>query len=504
MADNQKTLKAPVAFSGKGLHTGMESNMTVHPAPAGSGIVFRRTDLEGRPEIPALADYVTDTSRGTTIEKGGAKVCTIEHIMSALWTLGIDNAVVEIDAPETPIMDGSAKDFAAALSETGLEEQEAERQYYEVRETIEFDYPEKNASIVIYPDSKFSVSVHVDYHSRVVGNQYATFSEEEDYAKEIAPCRTFAFLHELEPLLAANLIKGGDLDNAIVVAEKEVSDAELERLARVFDKKDIRITDGYVNNLQLRFINEIARHKLLDVLGDLALLGMRIKGRVLANRPGHFVNTETARALKRNIKRDANRPSFVYDPTAEPVYDQPYSAHPAPPPAVPARGQDIPHRRNERSRHQERHHERTLLRRALPGRTCNAGRAHHRGHGTVRRDTRPQQRTRPGELLHLFPPHRQCAVQEQGGTGRYAPVRAETHGTHPARHCCHGSESVCGRQAHHGSVADGTGSQKQGMTARKAAPSRRAAFSTICKPVRRAPAVRLPLGGKRKETRPGK
>lgn len=321
MADNQKTLKAPVAFSGKGLHTGMESNMTVHPAPAGSGIVFRRTDLEGRPEIPALADYVTDTSRGTTIEKGGAKVCTIEHIMSALWTLGIDNAVVEIDAPETPIMDGSAKDFAAALSETGLEEQEAERQYYEVRETIEFDYPEKNASIVIYPDSKFSVSVHVDYHSRVVGNQYATFSEEEDYAKEIAPCRTFAFLHELEPLLAANLIKGGDLDNAIVVAEKEVSDAELERLARVFDKKDIRITDGYVNNLQLRFINEIARHKLLDVLGDLALLGMRIKGRVLANRPGHFVNTETARALKRNIKRDANRPSFVYDPTAEPVYD---------------------------------------------------------------------------------------------------------------------------------------------------------------------------------------
>ena len=425
----------------------MESNMTVHPAPAGSGIVFRRTDLEGRPEIPALADYVTDTSRGTTIEKGGAKVCTIEHIMSALWTLGIDNAVVEIDAPETPIMDGSAKDFAAALSETGLEEQEAERQYYEVRETIEFDYPEKNASIVIYPDSKFSVSVHVDYHSRVVGNQYATFSEEEDYAKEIAPCRTFAFLHELEPLLAANLIKGGDLDNAIVVAEKEVSDAELERLARVFDKKDIRITDGYVNNLQLRFINEIARHKLLDVLGDLALLGMRIKGRVLANRPGHFVNTETARALKRNIKRDANRPSFVYDPTAEPVYD------------INRIRRTLPHRPPFLLVDRIFHIDETSV----------AGIKNV----TMRRDTRPQQRTRPGELLHLFPPHRQCAVQEQGGTGRYTPVRAETHGTHPARHCCHGSESVCGRQAHHGSVADGTGSQKQGMTARKAAPSRR-------------------------------
>ena len=197
MADNQKTLKAPVAFSGKGLHTGILSTMTVQPAPAGTGILFRRIDLEDKPEIPALSDYVTDTSRGTTIEKGAAKVCTIEHIMAALWTLGVDNAIVEISAPETPIMDGSAKAYAEAILATGLEEQNAPRQYYEVREKTTFDYPEKGSSFIIYPDDKFSVSVHVDYNSRVVGNQYAMYTEGDDFATEIAPCRTFVFLHEL-------------------------------------------------------------------------------------------------------------------------------------------------------------------------------------------------------------------------------------------------------------------------------------------------------------------
>ncbi len=321
MADNQKTLKAPVAFSGKGLHTGILSTMTVQPAPAGTGILFRRIDLEDKPEIPALSDYVTDTSRGTTIEKGAAKVCTIEHIMAALWTLGVDNAIVEINAPETPIMDGSAKAYAEAILATGLEEQNAPRQYYEVREKTTFDYPEKGSSFIIYPDDKFSVSVHVDYNSRVVGNQYAMYTEGDDFATEIAPCRTFVFLHELEPLLKANLIKGGDLDNAIVVCEHEVSDAEVARLAKVFDKQDIRITGGYVNNLQLRFINEIARHKLLDVLGDMALLGIRLKGRVMALRPGHFVNSEMVKGLRKNLRRDAARPTFVYDPSAEPLYD---------------------------------------------------------------------------------------------------------------------------------------------------------------------------------------
>lgn len=321
MSDNQKTLKASITFTGKGLHTGVQTTMTVNPAPAGSGIVFRRIDIEGQPEVPALSDYVTETSRGTTIENKGAKVCTVEHIMAALWTLGVDNALIEINAPETPIMDGSSIAYAEAITRTGLEEQNAERQYYEVREKMEFLFPEKNASITIYPDNKFSVSTHVDYNSKVVGNQYASFSEEEDFMVDIAPCRTFVFLREIEPLLAANLIKGGDLDNAIVVSDNAVSETELERLATVFNKKDIKITNGYINNLELRFNNEIARHKLLDVLGDMALLGIRIKGNVLAMRPGHFVNTESVKELRKAIKRDANRPTYTYDPLAEPIYD---------------------------------------------------------------------------------------------------------------------------------------------------------------------------------------
>ncbi len=321
MADNQNTLKSSVTFTGKGLHTGVTTTMTVNPAPAGHGIVFRRTDLEGTPQVPALSDYVTDTSRGTTIENGAAKICTIEHIMSALWTLGIDNALIDIDGPEVPILDGSAKDYAAAVTEAGLETQNAERNYYTVREKQEFRFPDKNSSIVIYPDDTFSVSVHVDYDSKVVGNQYATFGEGEDYASQIAPCRTFVFLSEIEPLLAANLIKGGDLDNAIVVCENAVSDNEIERLSKVFGKKDVTVTNGYINNLQLRFNNEIARHKLLDVLGDLSLLGVRIRGRILATRPGHFINTETVKELKKLLKRDASRPSFVYNPNAEPIYD---------------------------------------------------------------------------------------------------------------------------------------------------------------------------------------
>lgn len=321
MADNQKTLKAPVKFSGKGLHTGKESVMIVNPAPATSGIVFRRTDLEGQPEIPALSDYVTDTSRGTTIEHNGVKVCTIEHIMAALWTLGVDNALIEVTAPEIPIMDGSAKEYAAAILKAGLEEQNAARKYYVVKEKMEFKFPDKGSVITMYPDDVFSVSTHVDYNSKVVGNQYATFSNSDDFASEIAPCRTFVFLRELEPLLAANLIKGGDLDNAIVVSDTAVTKEEIERLAKVFNKKDIEITDGYVNNLELRFSNEIARHKLLDILGDTALLGMRIKGKIFATRPGHFVNTECVKEIRKAIKRDINKPILNYNPAVTPVYD---------------------------------------------------------------------------------------------------------------------------------------------------------------------------------------
>lgn len=321
MSCKQKTLKAPLTFTGKGLHTGVHVTMTVRPAETGRGIVFRRTDLEGSPEVPALSDFVTDTSRGTTIEKDGARVSTIEHIMSALWTAGVDNALIEIDAPEVPIMDGSAREYSCQIAAIGLEEQQADRQYYVIDRKLSFCIPEKGIEFDIYPDEDFSASVHVDYDSKVVGNQYATFGPGDDFGSRIAPCRTFVFLHELEPLLNRNLIRGGDLDNAIVVVEHEVSQAEVERLSGIFDKKDICVNRGYVNNLELRFDNEIARHKLLDLLGDLALLGMRIKGRVEAMRPGHFANSELVKMLRKEKRKDAAKPHFRYDPAATPVYD---------------------------------------------------------------------------------------------------------------------------------------------------------------------------------------
>ena len=321
MSLKQQTLKAPISFSGKGLHTGVQVTMTVKPAPADTGIVFRRIDLEGSPAIPALCDYVVDTSRGTTIELNGARVATIEHIMSALWTLGVDNAEIEIDAPETPIMDGSAREYAAAIVETGLQEQAADRNYYQVTEKMVYTIPEKGVAIILYPDDEFSVSLHVDYNSKVIGNQYATFVPGDNYAAKIAPCRTFVFLHELEPLMNMNLIKGGDLDNAIVVVENPVSDEQFDHLKKIFNKQDIRITGGYVNNLELRFNNELARHKLLDLLGDFALLGRRIKGRVWATRPGHFANTEFMKQTKRTIRKEGEKPRFKYDCRQSPLYD---------------------------------------------------------------------------------------------------------------------------------------------------------------------------------------
>lgn len=295
--------------------------MTVNPAADNHGIVFRRVDLEGTPSVPALCEYVTDTSRGTTIEKGAAKVSTIEHIISALWTMGVDNALIDIDGPETPIMDGSAREYVDKIQQVGLVEQKAARKYYEVTEKQVYTIPDKGVAIIIYPDDEFTVSVHVDYNSKVVGNQYATLDMFNEYKEKIAPCRTFVFLHELEPLLKMNLIKGGDLDNAIVVVENPVSDEQLEHLKRVFGKDDIRVTGGYLNNLQLRSSNELARHKLLDLLGDFALLGMRIKGRVWASRPGHYANTEFMKQLLLTIRRDGEKPAFKYNPAKSPIMD---------------------------------------------------------------------------------------------------------------------------------------------------------------------------------------
>ncbi len=321
MSTKQHTLKSPICFSGKGLHTGVEVTMNVLPAPANYGIVFKRIDIEGSPEIPALCDFVTDTSRGTTIERGGVRVSTIEHILSALWTMGVDNSIVEINAPETPIMDGSAREYAASILNTGIEAQDAERIYYNLSEKKTFKIEDKGVEISIYPDDCFSASVLVDFNSKVIGNQYATYAPGDDYAAKIAPCRTFVFAHELEPLLNANLIKGGDLDNAIVIVEHEMTPEQLDRLKSVFKKDNIEVTGGYINNLELRHSNEIARHKLLDLLGDFALLGMRINGRVCASRPGHYANSEFMSQIRKEMRKGGERPRFKYNCKEEPIYD---------------------------------------------------------------------------------------------------------------------------------------------------------------------------------------
>ena len=322
-ANRQKTLRTSVTFSGIGLHSGVKVKMTVNPAAADHGIVFRRIDLDHKPTIPALTDFVTDTSRSTTIERGGARVSTIEHVMAALWNMGVDNALVDIDGPEVPIMDGSAREYAAAIAAAGLEEQNAAVKYYDVTEKISFAIEEKGVELAVYPDDEFSVSVHIDYNSRVLGNQYATFMPaRDDFAQAVAPCRTFVFLHELEPLFNLNLIKGGDLDNAIVIVEKPISQEEIARMAKVLNKPDVKVTQsGYLNNLELRFHNEPARHKLLDVLGDLSLLGVRLRGRVMATRPGHFANTELVKVIKKTMRREGVKPVVKYNPADTPVYD---------------------------------------------------------------------------------------------------------------------------------------------------------------------------------------
>lgn len=322
MAEKQRTLAKDITIKGKGLHTGVEIVMTIKPAEAGSGIVFSRVDLEGAPKIKALADFVVDTSRGTTIASGQARVSTIEHLMASLWGCGVDNALIEVNAPEVPILDGSAKIYIEKIEETGTVEQEAERVYYNIDKHLEYTDEEKGVHIEVYPDDKFSANVNVDFNSKVVGRQYAVFCNKEgEFKNNIAPCRTFVFLHEIKPLIDNGLIKGGDLDNAIVIVEHPIPEEESAKLTEIFGHKNTVSTCGYLNSEPLRHQNEIARHKMLDLLGDLALVGARIKGRVIAMKPGHHGNTEFAKIIRKQMKADAGKPAFKYDPNATPVYD---------------------------------------------------------------------------------------------------------------------------------------------------------------------------------------
>ncbi len=291
----QHTLKGKYLFEGKGLHTGRLVRMSIEPAPVNFGVKFKRTDLGEDAMIDACVKYVTTTSRGTTLEKGDVKISTLEHLMATLYGFGVDNVLVCINSQEVPILDGSARLFADAIMKDGLVEQDAEREYITIDRKLEIKNPDTGSEIVIMPDDKFSVDLMIDYNSKVLGNQYARFNGETSFEKEIAPCRTFVFFHELEPLFKNNLIKGGDLDNAIIIVERPVPQQELDRLAGVFNVKTLeRAPEGYLNHLELRYSNECARHKLLDLLGDFSLVGKHIKGKVIAYKSGHGINTKMA------------------------------------------------------------------------------------------------------------------------------------------------------------------------------------------------------------------
>ena len=299
----QKTLKSEFSVSGKGLHTGVLSNLTVKPAPENHGIVFCRVDLPEKTLIPALAEFVAQTSRGTVLKVGEATISTVEHLLSALYAFGIDNCLIEIDAPEVPILDGSATYFVEKIKQADFVLQEEEKNYFTVTQKMVFYSEDKKSSITILPDNEFSVQVLVSYDSKVLHNQYAILDSMENYAEQIAPCRTFVFVRELEPLLKANLIKGGDLENAIVVNDSVVSKDELKRLADLMKQPcPEENTFGYINT-DLFFDNEPARHKLLDLIGDFSLIGRPLKGRIIASHPGHKVNTAFALQLRKEIKK---------------------------------------------------------------------------------------------------------------------------------------------------------------------------------------------------------
>ena len=320
--DKQHTLSESVSISGTGLHTGVLVDMTLQPANPGFGIQFQRVDLPNQPLIKADCDLVTDTSRGTTLQVGDAKVSTVEHILAALVGLGVDNLLIELNGPEIPIMDGSSAPFIEAIEKVGVLEQDAAKAWYSIDENI-FHYDEdKRVEMVALPALDYQITTLIDFNSPVLGTQHAALKTIKDFKSEISPCRTFCFLHELETLLEHDLIKGGDINNAIVVVDKPVSKEEMTRLAKVFKRDKIEVkSEGYLNNLELRFPNEPARHKLLDVIGDLALIGYQIKARIIANRPGHSSNVEFAKKIKQYIKKNKNIKDVpVYDPSATPVY----------------------------------------------------------------------------------------------------------------------------------------------------------------------------------------
>lgn len=319
----QKTIKSEVSVKGVGLHTGANVTLTFCPAPDNHGFKFQRIDLPGQPIIDADCDNVTDTARGTTITQNGASVSTVEHVMASLVGMDLDNVLIKLDGPETPIMDGSAILFVEALEEAGLLSQNTDREYYTIPHNITYTEPDRKVEIVAMPLDDYRFTCMIDYNSPVLGSQHAGISSIAEFKKEIASCRTFCFLHELEYQLQNNLIKGGDLNNAIVIVDKEVTKEELSHLAKIFNRSAIEVApQGILNNMELRYQNEPARHKLLDMIGDLALVGVHLKGHIMAARPGHAANVAFAKKIKAAIKKEKGKKiQKVYDVNAKPLYD---------------------------------------------------------------------------------------------------------------------------------------------------------------------------------------
>ena len=317
----QKTLAASFSLKGKGLHTGLDIEITFNPAPENHGYKIKRTDLEGQPVIDALAEHVVATQRGTVLKKNDVQVSTIEHAMAALYALEIDNCLIEVNAPEFPIFDGSARYFVEGIQKVGSVEQNAPRDYYIVKHKIEVKDEESGASLIILPDEKFSVNVLISFDSPVLNNQFASMNDLSEFPSELAASRTFVFVREIEMLLNNNLIKGGDLDNAIVIYDQKLPKESLDKLADMMNVPHLNLTElGYINHEPLVFDNEPARHKLLDVIGDVALIGKPIRGRIIATRPGHKINNQFARMIRQDIKQNEVQ-APVYDPNREPVMD---------------------------------------------------------------------------------------------------------------------------------------------------------------------------------------
>lgn len=320
--NKQRTIAKEVTLKGVGLHTGENVTMTFTPAPENHGYAFKRVDLEGEPIIEADANYVVNTQRGTNLEKNGVKIQTSEHVLAALVGLDIDNVLIQLDAPEPPIMDGSSKFFVEALENAGIVEQEQVREIYVVKNVISYKDEATGSEITIIPSDEYQITTMVDFGTKVLGTQNATLDHISDFKTEISNARTFSFLHELEMLLEHGLIKGGDLNNAIVYVDKEISESTMKKLEKAFDKKKLSVKpNGILDNLTLHQPNEAARHKLLDVIGDLALAGTRIQGKVIANKPGHFVNTQFAKKLQKIVKQEKRNYVPEVDLHAKPLKD---------------------------------------------------------------------------------------------------------------------------------------------------------------------------------------